>query len=335
MKAIMELPAVDAAIFRAEILPAGQPVVMRGLLRDWPAVRAGRASATDMAAYLRGMDVGALAETMYGPPAIGGHFFYREDLLGLNFERRPARIADTLEQLLAARADPAPPAIYLGSAPLQQAFPEFLRQNILPPLLDAEVVPRIWIGNRVIVQTHFDISDNIAGVIHGRRRFTLFPPEQLPNMYVGPLDFTLAGQPVSLVKLDNPDLGKYPRFSGALAEARSADLEPGDAIYIPYMWWHHVESRDSFNVLVNYWWNDARPWTGSPLEALVHSILSVRDLSPEKRALWAKVFQHYVFEASEEKLAHLTPRQRGILGESSPRLAAFIKDWLARALGRR
>ena len=29
---------------------------------------------------------------------------------------------------------------------------------------------------------------------------------------------------------------------------------PGDAIYIPPLWWHHVESLGQFNVLVNYWY---------------------------------------------------------------------------------
>lgn len=332
---IQEWQDIDAARFRGEVLPAGQPVVLRGLARDWPAVRAGLGSADAMAGYLRSLDVGATADTMYGSPEIRGHFFYRDDLLGLNFERRPARISDTVEQLLALRADPAPPSVYLGSAPLAATYPKFLEQNVLPPLLEAAVVPRIWIGNRVTVQTHFDISDNLACVVHGRRRFTLFPPDQLPNLYVGPLDFTLAGQPVSLVKLADPDLAKYPRFASALPQARVVDLEPGDALYIPYMWWHHVESLDPFNVLVNYWWDDARPWTGSPLEALVHTILSVRDLPPERRAIWGKVFGHYVFGADDDTLAHLAPRQRGILGESSPRLAAYIKEWLVRSLGRR
>ncbi len=331
---IREWHGVDTARFRAEILPLRQPAVLRGVAGQWPAVLAGRAGAREMAAYLLGMDIGAAAETMYGPPAINGYFFYRDDLLGVNFERRPARIADSIEQLLRLRDDPAPPAIYVGSAPVPRALPGFAQQNAIG-VLDAGVMPRIWIGNRVTVQTHFDISDNLACVVHGRRRFTLFPPEALPDMYVGPLDFTLAGQPVSLVSLANPDLEKYPRFAAALARAQSAELGPGDALYIPYLWWHNVESLDTFNVLVNYWWDDAKPWNGSPLEALVHGILAVRDLPPERRELWRGVFDHYVFRADPDSLAHLAPRQRGILGDSSPSLAGFIKEWLVRALGRR
>ena len=33
-----------------------------------------------------------------------------------------------------------------------------------------------------------------------------------------------------------------------------ADLQPGDALYIPSLWWHHVESIGVLNTMVNYWW---------------------------------------------------------------------------------
>ena len=87
-------------------------------------------------------------------------------------------------------------------------------------------MPRVWFGNRVTVQTHYDISSNIACVVAGRRRFTLFPPEQLVNLYVGPLEFTLAGQPISMVKLEQPDFERYPRFRQALAAAQRPISSP-------------------------------------------------------------------------------------------------------------
>ena len=213
-------------------------------------------------------------------------------------------------------------------------MPGFTRENALS-LIDPAVVPRVWIGNRVTVQTHYDVSYNMACVIAGRRRFTLFPPEQLTNLYVGPLEFTLAGQPISMVRLDAPDHERYPRFRAALATAQAADLEPGDALFIPYMWWHHVESLEPFNVLVNYWWDDSPPWNGSPFEALCHALMSVHSLPPHKRAIWEKVFQHHVFEESGEATAHLPPQRRGIQGPLDQRLAAHIRAWLLRAMGPR
>ena len=214
------------------------------------------------------------------------------------------------------------------------SMPGFTRDNGMP-LVDATAVPRVWICNRVSVQTHYDISNNIACVVAGRRRFTLFPPEQLVNLYVGPLEFTLAGQPISMVRLDQPDFERFPRFREALATAQFAELEPGDALFVPYMWWHHVESRERFNVLVNYWWDETPPWQGSPFEALLHGIMAVKSLPPAKREIWRKVFEHYVFQDGGDPVAHLTQRQRGIQGPASQQLAEVIRAQLIHTLSRR
>jgi hypothetical protein len=185
----------------------------------------------------------------------------------------------------------------------------------------------------VSVSTHFDLSENIAVLVAGRRRFTFFPPEQVANLYVGPFDFTFAGPPVSMVDLRQPDLERFPRFSEAIATAECADLEPGDAVYVPYMWWHHVESLDTFNVLVNYWWELIdRPWQGSPFKALMHAIMSVRDLPERERAIWRTWFDHYVFGAGHDAVAHLPPQARSVLGEMTPETATAIKQWLMEAL---
>ena len=39
--------------------------------------------------------------------------------------------------------------------------------------------------------------------------------------------------------------------------AQVALVEPGDTLYIPPLWWHHVESY-GFNVMVNTWYDDTR-----------------------------------------------------------------------------
>jgi hypothetical protein len=331
---IRELRNVSAAQFREEILPSLNPVVLRGLVADWPAVHAGRDSPQAIANYLRGFDTGASADTMIGDPAIGGRFFYNDELTGHNFQRRPQRIVASIERLLTLLEEPNPEALYVGAVPTPASMPGFTRDNTLA-LVDATAVPRVWLCNRVTVQTHYDISHNIACVVAGRRRFTLFPPEQLVNLYVGPLEFTLAGQPISMVRLDQPDFERYPRFREALATAQVADLEPGDALFVPYMWWHHVESRERFNVLVNYWWDETPPWQGSPFEALLHGIMAVRSLPPDKREIWRKVFDHYVFQAGGDPVAHLTQRQRGIQGAASPQLAEIIRAQLIQTLSRR
>ena len=149
------------------------------------------------------------------------------------------------------------------------------------PLMDADVRPRLWLGNAFLTPAHIDELDNLACVVGGRRRFTLFPPEQVRNLYIGPLDFTPAGAPVSMVSLKAPDFERFPRFRDALAAARVADLEPGDALFIPAVWWHHVESFDVVNMLVNYWWQQPAymlPDRVSPTKTMLHALLSMRHL---------------------------------------------------------
>jgi len=330
---VKEWVDVDLGTFRQEIVPANKPAVLRGLIKDWPAVRAGLKSARALKGYLANFDGGRAVETLLGDPAIRGRFFYSNDLTGLNFERKSEKISSTLDRLLAHIDDPSPPAIFIQSASVPEFLPGFAGENAIE-LADPTAIPRIWVGNSVTVTTHYDISENIACVVGGRRRFTFFPPDQIRNLYVGPIHFTLAGQPVSMVSLDDPDLERYPRFEQALAAAQTTELEPGDAVYIPYLWWHHVKSLERFNVLINYWWDPAQVKLGSPYDCLLHGFLTLRHLPDNQRAAWRAVFDHYVFQTEADPVAHLPPDRRGALGEMTPELAAHIRAALLKRLNR-
>jgi hypothetical protein len=270
---------------------------------------------------------------LLGDPSIQGRFFYSSDMRGFNFERREMQLAQALQHLLESLQIERAPAAYIESTPIADHLPGFTTENALP-LLPASVAPRIWIGNAVTAQTHFDLQDNVACVVAGRRRFTLFPPDQLPNLYAGPFDFTLSGPPVSMVSLHEPDLARYPRFAEAQAHSQVAELGPGDALYIPYFWWHHVESLRTFNVLVNYWWNTARTLGGSPFDCLLHGILTLRDLPPAQRDAWRIVFEHFVFQRNGDPMEHLAPEHRGLLGAMTPERAREIKSILVRLLSK-
>lgn len=224
--------------------------------------------------------------------------------------------------------------MYVGATPVAACLPGFEAANGLPLIADKLATPRIWIGNGTVVAAHFDMSDNIACLVSGRRRFTVFSPDQVSNLYIGPLDFTMAGQPSSMVSLADPDFDKHPRFRDALAAAQVAELSPGDAIYIPSPWWHHVEALSAFNILLNYWWNDAPADGGSPLDAMAHGILAIAELPAAQRDAWRDLFDHYVFRRHDEPAGHLDARHRGILAPSTPQLRDRIKRFLIHGLGR-
>jgi hypothetical protein len=329
---VAEWRGVDRAKFESDIVPRGQPAILRGLVREWPAVEHGLDSPAALSAYIARFDKGISVPAIAGSPAIKGRLFYRDDMSGLNFNRSHQRIGVVVDSLVRALADPDPPAICVQAIPAAGCLPGFERENGID-LIDRSVTPRLWIGNALTVAAHYDLNDNIACVVAGRRQFTLFPPDQLPNLYIGPFDFTPAGAPVSMVSLEDPDFERFPRFRDALAASQIAALEPGDAIYIPYLWWHAVKSLEGFNMLANYWWNDAKPRAGSPLDALLHASLVLRDLPPAHREAWRGLFDHYVFLTNGDPLAHLAPEHRGALGALGPEGIARMMAVLARALG--
>ena len=319
--------------FERDIRPLGQPAVLRGLGRDWPLVRHGLGSAKEAIDYLIAFYRGQPVSAITVPPSERGRIFYNSDMTGYNFSRTQEDLRNVLAALLKAAEAPDGRAIAMQAIPAQETLPGFTAEHAMA--LAPGTIPNLWIGNAAIVAPHYDLWENIACVAVGRRRFILFPPEQLDNLYVGPIDNTPAGAPVSMVPLIDPDLDRFPRYADALAVAQTAELGPGDAIYIPYMWWHGVLALEPFNILVNYWWNDAQPRSQvHPATALVAAWLAFIDLPEEQRRVWREAFDHYVF-SGEDAMAHLPPRARGILGELDDRQIAAAKQMLASAFSGR
>lgn len=332
-KPIREWRDVDPERFQNEIAPLYQPAVIRQYLKDWPALQAQNESIDALAQYIGRFDSGNNVVTYRGAPDIGGRFFYQDEMEGFNFDRVQETFAQALESILAHRDNPEPPSIYTGAVNLQDNLPGFARENHCD-LVGSTAVARIWVGNAATVSTHYDLLDNIVCVVSGRRRFTLFPPEQLTNLYVGPLDFTLSGQPVSMVNLQNPDFDRFPRFKEALAAAEVAELEPGDALYLPKLWWHHVESLDPFNAIVNYWWDQTALGSDTAFTTLMHGLLTLRHLPMKEKQAWQAFFNHYLFRSEAEATAHIPERKRGILGNMTPELYRKIKGHVLAMINR-
>jgi hypothetical protein len=316
-----------------QVLNSRQPVILKGLVADWPLVKAAGQSADAADAYLRGFYNGRPVRASVGPPEIKGRIFYTEDLSDFNFKTVRTQLDEFLDSLQIHRDSVRPPVHYVGSVDVNSILPGLRDENDLD-LAHLDPSVRIWIGNQTRIAAHYDFTDNIACVAAGRRRFMLFPPDQLENLYVGPLDFTPAGQSISLVDFHEPDFEKYPKFREALRHAQVADLAPGDAIFIPGMWWHHVEGLDSFNVLINYWWRNTPAYLGTPLDALNHALLSIRDLPAAQREIWRNIFEHYVFAPDEDVTAHIPEDRRGVLAPVDEISARRLRALLLKRLNR-
>lgn len=324
---IREERAAERSQIYALVQSLTSPVVFRNLVSDWPLVN--KENPIEATRYLDQFDAGHPVTVFSGDLGEGGRIFYTDELEKVNFEQSRIPFGDLAGRLQNGGTE----TVYMGSTAVEHYFPGLEAENRLSnEEVGASV--RLWIGNQTTVAAHYDAMDNIACVCAGRRRFTLFPPEQIGNLYVGPVDFTPAGQSVSLVDLDDPDYARFPKFRDAEQFAQTAVLEPGDAIFIPALWWHHVRGLDAFNILVNHWWIDAPRHVGPPLDALLHALLNIRDLPPQHRSRWKAFFDHYVFEDPDAAAEHIPEARRGVLGELNDDLARRIRASLRNNLNR-
>lgn len=324
---IPEWQDVDKNLFDQEILAQNKPAVLRGIARDWPMVKAQQGSVREAVDYLCAFDNKNPVYTIVGEPDIDGRFFYSDDLQGVNFQRIQASLTPTLQQLVALRPNPRPHAVAIQAASVRETLPGFDEANRLA-LLDQSVAPTMWIGNKAMVAAHYDVHDNVACVVLGRRTFTVFPPDQIANLYVGPTLNAPGGVPISMVDLRNPDLERYPRFSQAMQAAQQATLEPGDAIFIPAPWWHAVEALDDLNILINYWWGGLEEGSLSPSNSLMHSMLTVAKLSPAQRESWRHFFDYFVFQTSGDPAAHLPADLHDVVTDLTPEQRQYVYEFL-------
>lgn len=318
----------------AELLQAERPFVVRGGFAHWPVVQAARRSDEALARYLMSHYNGVHIGLFQLPPEARGRVFYADDSLrGFNFSRHAATLDQVLTGLLGLAGADKAPGLYVGSTTVEAVLPGFLDANALG-LGTRDALVSLWLGNQTRIAAHYDLPDNLAVVAAGRRRFTVFPPEQLHNLYLGPLDPTPAGQPISLVDFAAPDLQRFPRFSQAWEAGEQVEMAPGDALFIPSMWFHHVESLAPVNLLINAWWRQTPGFVDSPLSTLRLALMTLRDLPEKERQVWQHHFQHFIWDARPEHWAHIPEPARGLLGPIDETLSRQARAQLLSQLKR-
>lgn len=323
----------------AALVERNEPIILRGYAAHWPLVQAGQDSARAAADYLLRFDHGRPVTGYVGEAAIGGRFHYDEAATGLNFQTQTVPLRDFLARVLDEADKPEDaPALYMGSTDLDTYLPGFRAENDLVPsdglFRRHPPLASIWIGNRTIASAHYDMANNAAICAVGRRRFTLFPPDQIGRLYPGPLAPTPGGQVVSMVDFAKPDLDRYPRFADAMDQAVVAELEPGDLLVYPALWWHHVEALEAFNILVNYWWTTAPDYLDTPMDTVMHAMLSLRDRPAAEKQAWRAVFDHYIFGDGETVVGHLPPASHGPLAPLDEAMARRLRAYLLQRLNR-
>ena len=317
----------------------GRPVVVEGAAADWPMVEAGRHSPDAAMAYLEQFYSGKPLVLYTLPPECEGTPNYDASMRAMNFEASRTSLGDFFNAMRSTIGQARSKGYYIQSTDAQIFFPGFERENGLagstgdlfraaPPMVS------LWLGGRTTARAHYDMSNNIAICLAGGRRFILFPPGQIHNLYPGPLALTPGGQVITTVDLRYPDFETHPRLKNALESAEVAELAPGDLLIYPALWWHQVEALADFNVLMNYWWNAVPNHVDTPWTTVLHALLSLRQRPASEKAAWMEVFKYYVFSEPELASDHLPEGARGPLGDLSPEGARRLRAELLNRLNR-
>lgn len=283
-------------------LMSHSPFVIRGLAKHW-ALCTEHTNNLEFIDLLSKSNKGVPVSYFELPASAKGRIFYNDDFTGFNFSNHQSVFSEFASKLL----DKAT-SCYMGSTPLTFAFP-LLLPMINAPWAPADAIVNLWVGNACTVSAHYDVLQNLAVNITGERTFTLFPPEAIGDLYPGPLHKAPGGQAISLVDFSNVDEQRFPRFKHALDTAMVTTLSVGDAIFIPSLWWHHVQSKKTLNTLLNFWYkHDATPHHQlRPMDALFYALAAVRDLPDVQRNGWMEIFKYYVFEYDAADTAHIPP----------------------------
>lgn len=105
----------------------------------------------------------------------------------------------------------------------------------------------VWFGGRgTVTPLHYDPVSRLHGTLRGEKVFTLYPPDRrhMRALQVSPLRSELRNY--SRIGLGPLDPEQFPSLVDAVpVEAR---LGPGDVLYIPPCWWHHVTISEPFTV---------------------------------------------------------------------------------------
>lgn len=131
---------------------------------------------------------------------------------------------------------------------LDADFPElaadFVQPDLFEPARFFSSVLRISSGG-VRVWTHYDVMDNVYCQIVGHKTAVLWPPWEADRLY-------LEGDKSRVLDIEKPG-AEFPRFKEATS--CTAELEPGDVLFIPAFWFHNMKARD-FGIAVNVFWKE-------------------------------------------------------------------------------
>lgn len=266
------------------------------------------------------------------------------------YRHAPALTLKAKVQKMAANIPPHHFVYYSGEI---ERFGEWALRDISPFEELIQLRPErssinVWLGHAgVAAHCHYDGYHNFYVQLHGHKRFLILPPTAWRELHVYP--FLHPSHAQCQANLSNPaEAARLPGLAGTAAW--QADLQPGDMLYLPPLFFHHVEALDT-STSVNFWTDSQQtdimeqvfaaplplPAPGqSQLRHTVAAIMAVLDTCPPRGVASAAAFLRDLADrrfaplmrAAAAGLAADTSLWAGLappaeLAASSPALQAF------------
>lgn len=214
-------------VFLRDYYTTNRPVVITGMLDDWPALRKWNP------AYLRERFGDRIVEVQT----------HRNENRRYEVESQKHRtlmpLAEYVDRIVAAGETNDYYMTANNNSRNFEALRELWDDIVqIPEYLDEMSDRRgfFWFGPAgTITPLHHDLTNNFMAQVHGRKLVKLIPSCDLPNMYNQFHCYTD-------VDAGAPDLVRFPDY----ARVRVIDCEigPGDLLFLPVGWWHYVRGLD-------------------------------------------------------------------------------------------
>lgn len=225
-------------LFYTKIFMPKVPAIMKGCIKHWKALEQWK----DLKYLI------SVAGSRTVPIEIGSR--YTDE----NWSQQLLSFSEFLQKYVLTKGDQVG---YLAQHQLFEQIPELKDDFTIPEYCnftdnDDVEQPDInaWFGpSGTVSPLHFDPKNNLLCQIFGHKRVILYHPNDSSNLY--PYDTRLLNNTAQVDPL-NPNYEKWPNFSKA--KGLMTYLRPGEILYIPPKWWHHVTSlTPSFSI--SFWWS--------------------------------------------------------------------------------
>jgi hypothetical protein len=209
---------------------ANRPVIVRGLMVDWPALR--KWTPAWLGEHYGDVEVEITAGRDKDPRFPENFSRHRKTMRLGDFTDAVSSVVGNDCYAVARNNLLANPALAGLLADLDTPVGFLTSDTDAPPRMWP---PRMWLGPAgTVTPLHHDTTNVFFGQVFGAKLIRMIPPLEISNLHN---DRTWW---LSAIDLDAVDFGKHPRFRDVCV--LEATVSPGDFLLLPVGWWHVVHS---------------------------------------------------------------------------------------------